>query len=137
MKPALIDTDIVSLFLRGNRHVRSRFEAYLGSGERLHLSIITVYEIVSGLKHRDAKKQLQSFRALVAASEVWPLTEPCVEIAADLYAALRERGKLIDDLDLLIAGTALANDCMVVTHNRKHFDRIEALEVQDWSEPER
>ncbi len=23
-----------------------------------------------------------------------------------------------------------------VTHNRKHFDRIEALEVEDWSEPQ-
>lgn len=134
MKPALIDTDIVSLFLRGDLNVRARFESYLGSGEALHLSIITLYEIVSGLKHRDAKKQLSSFRELAAASEILPLTEPCVEIAADLYAALRAKGQLIDDLDLLIAGIALANDLMVVTHNRKHFDRIEALEVQDWSE---
>ena len=136
MKPALIDTDIVSLFLRGNRHVRSRLESYIGSGERLHLSIITVYEIVSGLKHRDAKKQLGSFREFAAACEIWPLTEPSVEISADLYAALRTKGRLIDDLDLLIAGIALSNDFVFVTHNRKHFDRIEALEVEDWSEPE-
>ncbi len=136
MKPALIDTDTISLFLRGNSNVRSRFESYLESGEHLNLSIITVYEIVSGLRYRDAKKQLGSFRELAAASKIWPLTETSVEISADLYATLRKKGRLIDDLDLLIAGVALANDFVFVTHNRKHFDRIEPLEVQDWSESE-
>ena len=134
MKPALIDTDILSLFLRGDRNVRSRFERYLESSERLHLSIITVYEVVSGLRYRDARRQLGSFRQLVAASEVWPVTESSVEISAEIYATLRSQGRLIDDLDLLIAGIALANDFTLVTHNRRHFDRIHALEVQDWSE---
>jgi tRNA(fMet)-specific endonuclease VapC len=46
---------------------------------------------------------------------------------------LREKGQPIDDIDLLIAGTAMANGLVVVTHNRKHFDRIMGLEIEDWS----
>ncbi len=35
--------------------------------------------------------------------------------------------------DLLIAGTALAHDRIIVTNNRKHFERIPGLIVEDWS----
>jgi tRNA(fMet)-specific endonuclease VapC len=51
-----------------------------------------------------------------------------------LYADLRKKGQPIDDIDLLIAGTAMANGLVVITQNRKHFDRITELEVEDWSE---
>jgi tRNA(fMet)-specific endonuclease VapC len=51
-----------------------------------------------------------------------------------LYADLRKRGEPIDDIDLLIAGTAIANGLTLVTNNRKHFDRIAQLEVENWAE---
>ena len=37
--------------------------------------IITLYEIMSGLMHRDAKRQLDSFTDLAKASNVLPLTD--------------------------------------------------------------
>jgi tRNA(fMet)-specific endonuclease VapC len=40
----------------------------------------------------------------------------------------------LDDIDLLIAGTAIANKMVFVTHNKHHFERIELLEIEDWSE---
>jgi tRNA(fMet)-specific endonuclease VapC len=50
-----------------------------------------------------------------------------------LYAQLRKEGKPIDDIDLLIAGIALENNLVLVTNNRKHFERIPQLEIIDWS----
>ena len=135
MEPALVDTNIVSMFLRGHASVRDCVAAYLEEHGKLNLSMITVYEALSGLKHRDAKKQMASFRALVAASEVWPLTEQSVELSAEMYAELRATGRTVDDIDLLIAGIAGSNGFVVVTNNRKHFDRIEGISVEDWSEP--
>jgi tRNA(fMet)-specific endonuclease VapC len=40
----------------------------------------------------------------------------------------------VDDVDLLIAGIARANAWVLVTHNRKHYEGIEGLEILDWSE---
>jgi tRNA(fMet)-specific endonuclease VapC len=57
-----------------------------------------------------------------------------VFLSAEFYADLRAKGTPADDIDLLIAGIALANNLILVTHNVKHFDRIEGLEVTDWSE---
>jgi tRNA(fMet)-specific endonuclease VapC len=133
VEPALIDTNIISMFMRGHPTVRDCVAAYLKEHNRLNLSIITIYEALSGLKHRDAKKQTATFKTLVEASEVWPLTEESVEFSAEMYAALRKKGRAIDDIDLLIAGIARANKFVIVTNNCKHFDPIEGLTVRDWS----
>lgn len=134
MGPALIDTDILSLFFRGDPNVVARFDAYTAVHDQITTSIITYYEIVSGLKHRDAQKQLALFFDFAAQSNILPLTEESVIHSADLYASLREQGTPVDDIDLLIAGIALANGLVLVTHNRKHFDRLVELQVEDWSE---
>ncbi len=54
MKPVLIDTDILSLFFRGHPQVVTHFQSYTSVYPKINLSIITYYEILSGLKHRDA-----------------------------------------------------------------------------------
>ena len=54
MKPALIDTDILSLFFRNDLTVIEHFREYLQEHGGLDVSILTFYEILSGLKHRDA-----------------------------------------------------------------------------------
>ncbi|MBH8576870.1 type II toxin-antitoxin system VapC family toxin [Nostocaceae cyanobacterium CENA369] len=133
MKPALIDTDILSLFFRGNVNVVAQFQTYLITYRQINISIITYYEILSGLKHRDAQKQLTLFLEFAAQNVVLPLTQQSVTLSADIYANLRLQGIPIDDIDLLIAGVALANNLVLITHNQRHFSRVEGLELQDWS----
>jgi len=124
------------MFLRGNHNVVTHFRAYLREYGSINLSIITYYEIVSGLRHRDARKQLDSFLQFARCNIVLPLTECSASISADLYASLRKKGQPLDDIDLLIAGIAIANELILATHNTDHFGRIEGLEIEDWSEEE-
>ncbi|MEQ9621978.1 PIN domain-containing protein [Coleofasciculus chthonoplastes] len=134
MKPALVDTDILSMFFRGNPAVVSHFQTYLNEYRQINLSIITYYEIISGLKHRDAQKQVTLFLEFATQNTVLPLTQKSVTLSANYYASLRRDGTPVDDIDLLIAGTAVANNLVLITHNQRHFSRIEGLEWQDWSQ---
>jgi len=134
MKASLVDTNILSLFFRGHPQVVAGFEAYLKEYDTINLSIITYYEIVSGLKHRDAHNQLALFFDFAAQNTILPLTQQVADVAADIYADLRKSGQPVDDIDLLIAGTAIANGLILVTDNRRHFDRIAPLEVENWTE---
>jgi tRNA(fMet)-specific endonuclease VapC len=129
----MVDTDILSLFLRGDPKVAARFAEYLTEHQKINLSIITYYEIVSGLKHRDARKQLKVFLEFLERNTIVALSTESVNLAADQYAAARKRGQPIDDIDLLIAGIALANNLVLVTRNREHFKRITGLELADWT----
>lgn len=133
MKRALIDTNILSLFLRAHPNVVDHINQYLQHYPYLTFSIINYYEIVSGLQHRDAYKQLDTFRIFAKQCEILPLNPEIAEKTATLYAELRKQGQPIDDIDLLIAGTALAHQCVIITNNIKHFARIPELDVIDWS----
>jgi tRNA(fMet)-specific endonuclease VapC len=133
MKPALIDTNILSFFFRNHSLVVERFQAYLNDHDKINISIITYYEIVSGLKHRDAQKQLTSFQEFVSYNTVLPLSTSSATISADIYANLRNKGTPIDDIDILIAGIAIANNLIIITNNIRDFGKIENLEIRDWS----
>lgn len=133
MKAALVDTNILSLFFRGHPQVVAECEAYLTEHDTINFSIITYYEIVSGLNHRDAHNQLTLFLEFAAQNKIVPLTQRVADVAASVYADLRKSGQPIDDIDVLIAGAAIANGLTLVTDNRKHFDRIAQLEVENWS----
>lgn len=111
----------------------SNFREYLKQYKKVNLSIITYYEILSGLKHRDALRQLDLFCEFAKQNAILPLTEDSIIISADLYANLRKVGKLIDDIDILIAGVAMSNNLVLATHNENHFKRVEGLEIMDWS----
>lgn len=39
---------------------------------------------------------------------------------------------MISDLDLQVAGIALARQCVLASHNRRHFGRIVDPTVEDW-----
>ncbi|ALB41973.1 MAG: type II toxin-antitoxin system VapC family toxin [Nostocales cyanobacterium LacPavin_0920_SED1_MAG_38_18] len=133
MKPALIDTNILSFFFRNHSLVVERFQAYLNDHDKINISIITYYEIVSGLKHRDAQKQLTSFQEFISYNTVLPLSTSSATISADIYANLRNKGTPIDDIDILIAGIAIANNLIIITNNIRDFGKIENLEIRDWS----
>lgn len=115
--------------------VVSRFQAYLEKFGKFNLSIVTYYEVISGLKHKRSWKKLEFFLDFVQENRILPLTPPSVAISSDVYANLRRQGCLIDNMDLLIAGVAISNGLVLVTHNNRHFGRIDGLELADWSVP--
>ncbi len=95
-------------------------------------SIITRYEILRGLKAKNATKQIAAFERLCASSNVIALTDAIVVKAAEIYAELHKQGRLIGDADILIAASALANGCGVATNNEKHFKRVTGLHIENW-----
>jgi tRNA(fMet)-specific endonuclease VapC len=130
---ALIDTDILSFYFKGERNVVKNFEKYLETFEIIELSIITYYEILSGLQAKNAFRQLEIFEEFAKDNIVIPLTENSCKISAELYSNLKQKGELIDDIDLLIAGIAIENEITIVTNNEKHFQRIPGLKIENWT----
>ena len=128
----MLDTDIVSLILRGDERLRRPAEAYLRQFQRFTTGLINCFELLRGLRFRDARRRLQQFDEFARASEILGIDWTVIDVAADIYAGLRRQGEILPDADILIAATALANDCVLVTGNEKHFRRIKGLEVENW-----
>jgi len=135
MSPTLLDTDILSWYLRGNPNVVEACTAYRKKYNTLHFSIITYYEILSGLRFRNAWRQEEHFLKMTEQCTILPLTSEACKIAAEAYAQVRKAGTPVDDIDLLIAGIALSNNQAISTHNVRHFEKIPNLEINDWFKP--
>ena len=133
MKPSMLDTDILSEFLRGNVKVIDKVDEHLKEYGFVSLSIITYYEILNGLLYKDARKQLTKFEEFVELNKVIPLTLPMAKTAAGIQADLRKKGTEIGHTDTLIAGIAMTSKLQLVTNNTDHFKRIKGLEIINWT----
>jgi tRNA(fMet)-specific endonuclease VapC len=76
---------------------------------------------------RNARSQF--LESVEEAFPVYPLNAEIAKLLGSLDAELAMRGEKLDLADLIVAATALALDYSVVTHNLKHFSRIQNLHV--------
>ncbi|MFM9840396.1 MAG: type II toxin-antitoxin system VapC family toxin [Cyclobacteriaceae bacterium] len=132
MTEALVDTDILSFYFKGDEKVIARFGEYLKEFEQINISIITYYEIIAGLKYKKAERQIRDLEVFVNNNTIINLSEESTELSGDTYADLRQRGKTIGTSDLLIAGTALEKGLTLVTNNEKHYEPIQGLKIENW-----
>ena len=130
-----MDADTLSNVMRQNNSALLQARAYLAEHGRFTLSMITRYEILRGLKVKNALVQQAAFEALCAASTVLPLTDGIIVRAADIYADLHRHGAMIGDADILIAATALEHGLVLITNNTRHFSNITGLRLQNWVAP--
>lgn len=130
---SVLDTDTLSLIMRQNPKTLVAAQDYLQSHSNLTFSIITRYEILRGLKVKAASSQLRAFEKFCGVNEIIPITDEIIIKASDIYSDLYRNGNLIGDADILIAATAMTFDCVLVTNNERHFQRIKDLKVENWS----
>lgn len=56
-----------------------------------------------------------------------------LDIYAKEKAKLRKQGLMIDDFDILIGATAVANEMIMVTNNVSHLSRLDNIIIEDWT----
>jgi tRNA(fMet)-specific endonuclease VapC len=132
VKRRVLDTDTLSAFFKNQPQVVAQADRYLDDHEKLTTTIIAYYEIRRGLTYVDAHKRLADLEEFARENEVLGLDLAACQHAANVYADLRRRGKLIGEADILVAGIALAHDGVLVTNNVEHFQRVPNLKVENW-----
>ena len=135
MPKSLLDTDTLSAVIKQNPVALTHSRSYLATYSLLTFSLITRYEVLRGLKAKNAVVQIGAFEKLCTVSEILPLTDTIVQRAAEIYGTLHQQGQLIGDADILIAATAIENDLTCVTNNENHFKRIPNLIRANWLKP--
>ncbi|MDP3296122.1 MAG: type II toxin-antitoxin system VapC family toxin [Thermodesulfovibrionia bacterium] len=128
----LIDTDIIIYSIKGNRTVQNRF--LKNENIPKAISVITYGELLFGArKSKNAEKNLA---VVYRIKELFPIIEidnAVIETFSGIKAAMQKIGSLVDDMDLLIASTALTMNYTLVTNNEKHFGKIKGLKMENWN----
>ena len=95
--------------------------------------MITYAELIFGAKR--SQNEQKNMIKVNHIREIYPieeLNEGVMEVFADIKAKLFDKGIRIEDMDLLIAATAICNELTLVTNNTKHFENIPGLNLENW-----
>jgi tRNA(fMet)-specific endonuclease VapC len=125
----ILDSDHCIAILRGKLDLRGKVNA----DEELAVTTISVGELMHGA-HRSQRPadNLARLDVLLASLTILPFDESSARRFGLLKASLQNEGQPLHDLDLQIASIVLEYDLPLVTHNQKHFARIEKLNLEDW-----
>ncbi len=127
----LIDSSVLIEIERRGK-LEADFAAVV-AGELVAISAITSAEMMAGAAMRQSPGHRQriviDIVSLLRHVEVLPFDTREARIYGRLYAHLRSTGQMVGAFDLLIAATALAHECSVVTLNLREFNRIPGLTV--------
>lgn len=127
----LIDTNIIIYRLKNMGNVNANFLKY--KNEDMFVSVISCGELVFGAKKSSAvEKNLQTVEAVKSIFPLIDVDADVMDVFGEIKAHTQKTGKVIDDMDLLIAASAISNKMTLVTHNTKHFENIPNLKIADW-----
>jgi predicted nucleic acid-binding protein len=119
------DGDVLIDFLEGRAPAANRIALELDRGQ-LRTTVITRFELLAGAR---TARQLKLIGELLAALPCLPLDEPGADAAAEIRRTLERDGVGIGMADSLIAGIVMVHRGVLLTRNRRHFERVPGLSL--------
>lgn len=131
MKKYLLDTNICIYFIKGRFELAKKI---LEAGEEnCFISEITVAELRYGIENsKNIEAMKEAVDTFIPKFPIIPIYNS-LNIYAKEKAKLRRQGLIIDDFDILIGATAIANNMVMVTNNVSHLSRLDNIIIEDWT----
>ncbi|MEX0995988.1 MAG: type II toxin-antitoxin system VapC family toxin [Flavobacteriaceae bacterium] len=126
----LLDTNICIHFFRGKFNLIDKFQQV--KLENCAISEITLAELMFGAENSSNPiKNREIVEQFTSQIKILPIFN-AITIYAKEKVRLRKKGEMISDFDLLIGATAISNGLIMITENRKEFERITAIQLENW-----
>jgi len=128
----MLDTNICIYIIKNKpKSVKERFREF-EIGE-LCISTITVSELMYGaFKSEHTEKNLKAIESFLMPFEIVDYDFTASVEYGKVRAYLEKKGRVIGNMEMQIAGHALALDLVLVTNNTKEFERVEGLRLDNW-----
>lgn len=126
----LLDTDAVSHALRGQGRVGEHLRAHRPS--EIAVSAVTAAELTYGVARNHTPRVARIVTDFLRVVSVMPFDRAAARTYGPLAARLVEAGVPIGAMDTLIAAHAVALRATLVSHNTRHFSRVQGLRLVDW-----
>ena len=125
----ILDTSFIIEVLDGNKNAVEKLKQLEDKQEKL--SSITVMELQEGVVRSDKpEEERKQVLEILNSKNILSADRKIMKKAGEISGKLANKGKRIDREDCIIAATAILEQEPVITGNKKHFKRIENLEVE-------
>lgn len=128
MNAYLIDTSVIINYLRDSGSTVDIVNNLEGELTSSYICLAELYEGISRVREKEkAENQVLDFFA--GLNQTYGVDGDIAKHFGQIRAHLKTGGMVIEDLDILLAATCLANNLILVTANSKHFSRVPNLEI--------
>ena len=131
MKYAL-DTNIITYYLKGNEKILDKVDKE-AENDNIIIPPFSYYEVKKWLMAVNSKTKLQAFEKLFEKCGIDAIEKEILDLSLSIYIKLRKSGITVDDGDLLIVAYCIRNNYILVSNNQKHFEKIENIQVVNWT----
>ena len=135
MPAYLLDTNHVGMAVDRTSLVGQRlYEARL-AGVRLGTCLPVLCEIEAGVRQvRRKVKYRQDLNQLLSQLRLWSIDLKTARIYGDLYMELRRCGRVLSQVDIMVAALARQMKLTILTTDRD-FEALPDIRTVDWSMP--
>ncbi len=116
MTTYLLDSDVIINYFAKNHEAVAKL-SQIGRLEAPGVSVLTVVEVKIGVKDAQVAKVDKFFNAL----KIIPVTEKEAKLAIEFIRGFNKKGKVLHLVDACIAATAVSNDLILATNNKKDY----------------
>ena len=136
MNRYLLDTNAAADAIFRRRGVPDRVKAALSAGHDLGIGIPVLGELYAGVEFSASREHnLGILRRSLTLFRLWPFTPEAAEVYGRLYAELRRRGRIIQQVDLQIAAIAISLGRCTVVSEDSDLIAVPGLSVENWALP--
>lgn len=131
----LLDTNIVIYVLK--RRPIEVLSVFNANASRMAISSITLAELMHGAeKSSRVNENLMAIEDFCSRLDVLPYGSKAAQHYGAIRAHLEKLGRPIGVNDLHIAAHARSEGLVLVTNNTAEFERVPALEIENWVQSE-
>lgn len=103
------------------------------SPKDIGIPTVVLYELEYGIaKSTSPKKRIKQLEEICSLVEVLPFKKEEAKASAAIRVHLEKKGTTIGPYDVMIAGTAINRQGILVTNNTKEFKRVPKLKIENW-----
>lgn len=131
----LLDTNHLSSAVKPGAAVRERIREVRSRGERVGVCIPVLCELQVGAQQvQRAAEYQKALRRLLAQVRIWPLDLETARLYGQIYITLKDRGRVLSQVDMMQAALARQRNLTLLTTDRD-FEALPELRTENWLAP--
>jgi tRNA(fMet)-specific endonuclease VapC len=130
----LVDTNHLGRAIDPDDALRHRIRTAVRVGHSFGTVVPVLFELHTGIRQMsegDARRAARQLLNLLKTVRVWPLEREDGDSAARIFLDLRSRGRVLSQVDILLAAVALRLRAMLLTTDRD-FEALPEVPAENW-----
>ncbi|MBD3361561.1 PIN domain-containing protein [Candidatus Woesearchaeota archaeon] len=128
-----LDTSIIIDLFRGNTKIKKRLDELKKRGITFCTACICMCELFKGAhKSADTEKAVNLVMDFYKNIRVLNFDLASSNLFGLNFSLLEKKGRKIPEADIMIASLAASNNCVLITKDKNHFNKLPGLNIEVW-----